>query len=79
MPGLNLKAVTEMILLALKMTGRRGVLARGGGAIGSTSGPMPTTSLNRPGFAGDRFFKLCGHGWRVQHGVVSVFCLRIPI
>ena len=21
------------------------------------------------------WFKLCGHGWRVQHGIVSFFCL----
>ena len=29
--------------------------------------------LNRPGFAGDRWFKLCGHGLRVQRGVVALF------
>lgn len=33
MPGLNPEAVTTMILQALKMTGKRGVLASGGGAI----------------------------------------------
>lgn len=31
--------------------------------------------MNRAGFAGDRLFKLCGHGWRFQHGVVSFFGL----
>ena len=35
MPGLNPEAVTEMIVQALAMTGNRGVLARGGGAIGT--------------------------------------------
>lgn len=33
MPGLNPEAVTGMILQALQMTGKRGVLASGGGAI----------------------------------------------
>jgi sterol 3beta-glucosyltransferase len=42
MPGLNPEAVTEMILQALSMTGDRGVLARGGGAIstGRAEGPV---------------------------------------
>lgn len=28
---------------------------------------------NRPGLPETVWFKLCGHGWRVQHDVVSFF------
>lgn len=42
MPGLNPEALTGLILQALTMTGKRGVLASGGGAIstGLAGGPM---------------------------------------
>lgn len=31
--------------------------------------------MNRPGFTGDRLVKARGHGWCVQHGIVSFFGL----
>ncbi|MFN7089038.1 MAG: glycosyltransferase [Allorhizobium sp.] len=42
MPGLDPQAVTRMIRQALRITGKRGVLASGGGAIGAgqTEGPV---------------------------------------
>lgn len=46
MPGLNPEAVTEMILQALAMTGNRGVLASGGGAISTGRAEEPAIFLD---------------------------------